>query len=83
MNTVLGVALVALIAIQTAVQLWRERGSIRSFINRRAGKESRERVARALNDADRRNAVRAAKERENFMLYDGTEQEPIDVELLD
>ena len=77
-----GIAMVVLMAIQTAVLLWRERDSIRSAINRRAGKESRKRVAQVLTDADRRAAARAAKERENFMLYDGTPQTPIDEELL-
>ena len=83
MYTVLGIALVILASVQTAVQLWRERDSIRSAINRCAGKKSRERVAQqVLTDADRREAAKAAKELENFMFYDGTPQQPIDVERL-
>lgn len=71
--------LVILMAAHLALMLWKERDSLRSAYWRWRGKPARERVAAVQTDADKRAALLAAKEQENFMNYDGNEQPEIDV----
>ena len=70
--------LILLLAAHLLLMLWKERDSLRSAYWRWRGKPARERIA-AQTEADRRAALVAAKEQENFMDYDGTEQPEIDV----
>ena len=64
--------------------LWKERDNLRAMWWRWLGKPARERIAAQQTEADRRAAVLAAKEQQNFMDYDGDEQPEIDItELVD
>lgn len=76
----LAVLLILLLAAHLALLLWKERDSLRAAYLRIHGVPTEERAR--MTDADRRAAALSAKEQENFMSYDGSEQPPIDVEQL-
>ena len=80
METIIGIGIAVLLAAHLALLLWKERDSLKDAYRRIHGLPPKERAE--PTDADRRAAAQAAKEQQNFMDYDGSEQMPIDVEML-
>lgn len=76
MEWIIGALLVVLLLVNLALLLWKERDSLWDAYQRIHGVPPTERVR--LTDADRRAEALAAKEQENFLSYDGTEQPEID-----
>ena len=69
----------ALLSLHLAVQLWRERESIRGMLDRARKRKQEEAPKRAtITDADKRDARRLAHENTNFLNYDGGKQPQYD-----
>ena len=88
MVTVLLLMIAVLLALQGALMLAKEWKTVCALWWRFRGKNSRKRIAEQQatdrrTEADRRAAAREAKELRNLWEYDGSEQQPIDVEGLD
>lgn len=69
----------ALLSLHLAVQLWRERESIRGMLDQaRKRKQEEPPKKAAITDADERDARRRAHENANFLNYDGGKQPQYD-----
>lgn len=76
---VLSAVNVALLSLHLAVQLWRERESIRGMLDRVCKRKQEEPPKKvATTDADKREARRRAYENTNFLNYDGDKQPQYD-----